>query len=527
VTTIPGALSEGRYRVVGVLGEGAQATTFDAVDERGLAVAVKRFRVHGARSWKEVELAEREATVLAGLSHPLLPRYLEHFEEGGELFLVTEKIEGESLAAMRKRGRAFTEAEVIALLRDAGEALAYLHGRTPPIVHRDLKPSNVIRRPDGSFAFIDFGAVANRLKPEGGSTVVGTFGYMAPEQFQGRARPASDVYAIGATALSLLTGREPEDLPHRGLGIDVPAALAGCRVRADLVALLASMLAPAPEDRLQTLEPLGGPGAPEREAPAPARVAPATRAPRAARPKPSRKNARDRGLCRNPDCDRGLVGDDLCPLCRGSGEAEPAPEPRPKTAPAKPAAAKARCPNPGCNGGLIGHSLCPRCRGSGEAVPAPERKPKPTRIESLPVLPPPDEAKEGTAPTGEGMSGWIAAALGAAAGLVMWSWNPDGLPRTWLWILIGAMGIHVAERLMRFVGHRIARAAELEAAAGEAEADALGPKARIATADPGGARVDAPPAGEPVRARVRLDDDEDDAEASAAAPDAVRRAPRR
>ena len=67
-------------------------------------MAVKRFRVYGARSWKEVELAEREATVLAGLSHPLLPRYVEHFEEGGELFLVTEKIEGESLAALRARG---------------------------------------------------------------------------------------------------------------------------------------------------------------------------------------------------------------------------------------------------------------------------------------------------------------------------------------------------------------------------------------------------------------------------------------
>jgi len=132
---------------------------------------------------------------------------VEKSKKGGELFLVTEKIEGESLAALRKRGVTFGEAEVLRLLRDAADTLGYLHGRAPPIVHRDLKPGNVIRRPDGSFAFIDFGAVRDRMKPEGGSTVVGTFGYMAPEQFQGRAMPASDVYAMGATALSLLTGQ--------------------------------------------------------------------------------------------------------------------------------------------------------------------------------------------------------------------------------------------------------------------------------------------------------------------------------
>jgi len=262
---------DGRYRVVRVLGEGSQATTLEATDAAtGKAVALKCFRVRGAKSWKEVELAEREATVLAQLSHPLLPRYVEHFEEGGELFLVTEKIEGESLLSLRKRGVTFSERDVVRLLRDAAAALAYLHGRNPPIIHRDLKPSNVIRRPDGSFAFIDFGAVRDKLKPEGGSTVVGTFGYMAPEQFQGRAMPASDVYAMGTTALTLLTGREPEDLPHRGLAIDVAAALAGTRVSAPLVRALEAMLRPDPDVRAQAVETaiigLGAPeGRPERD----------------------------------------------------------------------------------------------------------------------------------------------------------------------------------------------------------------------------------------------------------------------
>ncbi|HEY4157931.1 MAG TPA: serine/threonine-protein kinase, partial [Polyangiaceae bacterium] len=185
-------LRGGRYAVLGTLGAGSQAETLDALDKLdGRALAIKRFSVRGAKSWKEVELAEREAQVLSELSHPNLPVYVEHFEEDGALYLVMEKVEGEPLSALRKRRGALNATDVERLLRDADSALGYLHSRLPPIIHRDLKPGNVIRRPDGSFVFVDFGSVRDRLKPEGGSTVVGTFGYMAPEQFQGRALPAS------------------------------------------------------------------------------------------------------------------------------------------------------------------------------------------------------------------------------------------------------------------------------------------------------------------------------------------------
>ncbi len=242
-------LRGGRYAIVGELGAGSQAETLDAVDKQaGRAVAIKRFQVRGAKSWKDVELAEREARVLATLSHPNLPVYIEHFEEDGALYLVMEKIEGETLASLRKRKSLLAADDIARFLRDAESALAYLHSRVPPIIHRDLKPGNVIRRGDGSFAFVDFGSVRDQLKPEGGSTVVGTFGYMAPEQFQGRALPGSDVYAIAATALALVTGREPEDLPHRGLAIDVPAAL-GKSAEPWLVRALSAMLEPDPDKR--------------------------------------------------------------------------------------------------------------------------------------------------------------------------------------------------------------------------------------------------------------------------------------
>jgi hypothetical protein len=239
---------------VGTLGAGSQGETLEAVDKReGRPVAIKRFTIRGAKSWKDVELAEREATVLASLHHPGLPHYIEHFEENGALYLVMEKIDGETLQSRRKRGAGLDQAQVLRLLRETADCLRYLHGQAPPVVHRDIKPGNVILRPDGSYCLVDFGSVRDRLKPEGGSTVVGTFGFMPPEQFQGRAGPSSDVYAVGATALSLLTGREPEDLPHKGLGVDVESALRGQFDRR-LISALRHMLEPDPDKRARSVD---------------------------------------------------------------------------------------------------------------------------------------------------------------------------------------------------------------------------------------------------------------------------------
>src|SRR5258708_24164177 len=140
-------------------------------------------------------------------------------------------------------------------LTAAGAILTYVHGRDPPVVRRDIKPANVVRRPDGSFAFVDFGAVRDTVRPEGGSTVVGTLGYMAREQFQGRALPGSDVYGVGATVLSLLAGAEPEALPHRGLAIDVRAAVKG-KASERLVRILERMLDPDPDRRATSIAPL-------------------------------------------------------------------------------------------------------------------------------------------------------------------------------------------------------------------------------------------------------------------------------
>ncbi len=276
-------LRDGRYTLHRTIGAGSQAETYEARDHgivrerpapgrlaeewdryvtrarRGETpnpaglVAIKCFHVGKAKAWKDVELAEREARTLASLTHPNLPRYIEHFEEDGALYLVMEMVEGESLAALRARQRVSSVAEVTRMLHDIAGALRYLHGRAPQVVHRDIKPGNIIRRNDGSYALVDFGAVRDRLKPEGGSTVVGTFGYMAPEQFQGRASAKSDLYGLGATALVMLTGAEPEDLPHVGLGIDVAKALPRS-APPELVRALSAMLNPDPDRRVGSID---------------------------------------------------------------------------------------------------------------------------------------------------------------------------------------------------------------------------------------------------------------------------------
>src|SRR5207237_1427840 len=104
------------------------------------APSAPRRRVPRGRHPRRLLGGEREARTLATLDHPRVPRYFDHFEEDGALWLVMELVDGESLASLRKAGRAFGVAEVSRMLEDASSALSYLHARTPPVIHRDVKP---------------------------------------------------------------------------------------------------------------------------------------------------------------------------------------------------------------------------------------------------------------------------------------------------------------------------------------------------------------------------------------------------
>ena len=218
------------YHVVSILGRGGSAITYEAETQQGQRVAIKQLLLwhgQGESSWKRLELFEREARTLASLSHPAIPRYFGSFQieapDGQRFYLVRELIEGKSLAQLVEEGWRGNELEVRAIARALLAVLAYLHGLSPPLVHRDIKPSNIIRRADGHLFLVDFGAVRDTARGPDGSTVVGTYGFMAPEQFRGQALPASDLYGIGATTLFLLTHRPPSELPQQGLRVDLDA----------------------------------------------------------------------------------------------------------------------------------------------------------------------------------------------------------------------------------------------------------------------------------------------------------------
>jgi serine/threonine protein kinase len=250
-----------RYQIMAPLGAGSQGHTYRALDrETGDEVAVKVLALGGAREWKPFELFEREVQVLSGLRHPGIPRYRDSFasEQSGDYFLVMDLVEGRTLAAELAKpdlfdratsSTSFDEARLRRVAAGILDILAYLHSRTPPIIHRDIKPANVIVDADDRVHLVDFGGVRVAARPEGGSTMIGTFGYMAPEQLHGDASPAVDLYALGATLVALATGRPPDELPHAGLALDLDAL----ELPAGLRPLLGRLLEPDPRARLRTV----------------------------------------------------------------------------------------------------------------------------------------------------------------------------------------------------------------------------------------------------------------------------------
>lgn len=212
-----GELLHERFEILREIGEGGQGKTYLARDVvQNSEVALKELNLSFAADWKAIELFERESNALQSLDHPSIPSYVDafHDEEGRRFFLVQQFIDGESLSQRLERGEIMGDVEALNFIDEMLNTLDYLHGFSPPVIHRDIKPSNILLDSQGNYALIDFGAVQVVSQDTvGGSTIVGTSGYMPPEQLMGRATAATDLYALAATTVHLITGLHPSDLP--------------------------------------------------------------------------------------------------------------------------------------------------------------------------------------------------------------------------------------------------------------------------------------------------------------------------
>jgi serine/threonine-protein kinase len=223
-----GTTLEGRYRIRGVLGQGGMSRVYLADALRlEMPVAIKENLQDTPEARQQFE---NEARLLARLAHPNVPRVLDSFTntQTQRQYLVMEYVEGEDLAAMIKRVGPLPEAVSLAWIRQILDAVEYLHAQNPPVIHRDIKPANIKITPQGKAVLVDFG-ISKFYDPSRG-TVTGmpavTAGFAPPEQYGFKTTQRSDVYALGATLYTMLTGKTPPEAPLRQAG-EEPLVLPG------------------------------------------------------------------------------------------------------------------------------------------------------------------------------------------------------------------------------------------------------------------------------------------------------------
>jgi serine/threonine protein kinase len=210
----PDVLLRQRYRLISRIGQGAQGQTYLAHDlQTDRLVAVKTLHIRLTKEWKAVDLFQREVQAIARLNHKGIPAFIDSFEEqnGTELYLVQGFVPGDNIHVRLARNEMFSPERLKAIAIRTLEILDYLHSQAPPVLHRDIKPANLILGANDEVSLVDFGAVQNQGSR--GTTIIGTTGYMPPEQLAGRATRASDLYALAATLVHIATQRHPSDLP--------------------------------------------------------------------------------------------------------------------------------------------------------------------------------------------------------------------------------------------------------------------------------------------------------------------------
>ncbi|WP_299493785.1 serine/threonine-protein kinase [Acaryochloris sp. IP29b_bin.137] len=210
-----------RFKVIKPLGRGGFGNTYLAedLDRLNEPCVVKKLTYQATEAWeqkKTIEMFASEARQLKQLGHhPQIPKLTAYFQEGQNLYLVQQYVDGHNLIELLEQNGAFSEQQIRQVLLDVLPVLQSLHDQG--VIHRDLKPDNIMQRRDGKHVLIDFG-VAKLLKQTamahaGAGTIVGSPGYASPEQIQrGRATPVGDLYGLGSSCFHLLSHVSPYHL---------------------------------------------------------------------------------------------------------------------------------------------------------------------------------------------------------------------------------------------------------------------------------------------------------------------------
>ncbi|MDX1600594.1 MAG: serine/threonine-protein kinase [Anaerolineales bacterium] len=229
----PGDILRERYVIRETIGRGGMGSIYLAEDNRlpGRLCALKEVE-HDPNIPSELREQSRdqfyrEASVLARLDHPNLPKVSDYFSEGDRDYLVMDFVPGEDLKTLmdtaRRQGRFLPVDEVLGWADQLLDALVFLHAQDPPVIHRDIKPSNLKLTPGGLVKLVDFGLVKQMVPDEVTVTVIqgrGTALYTPLEQYggdTGHTDPRSDIYAFSATFYHLLTNRQPTEAKRRFL----------------------------------------------------------------------------------------------------------------------------------------------------------------------------------------------------------------------------------------------------------------------------------------------------------------------
>lgn len=214
-----GRVLANRYQVRGLLGAGGMATVYRVFDNRLSAEwAIKEMKRAGSSEQERIQaeaLFQREAAILANLSHAGLPRVVDFFTETGQNYLVMELIQGEVMDDLLLRTGPPPIPQVLEWTEQICDVFDYLHSRNPPVIFRDLKPSNVMIADGNRVKLIDFG-IARFLKvgQKTDTVALGTPGYAAPESYgKSQSDARSDIYSLGVLLHQMLSGYDPTRTP--------------------------------------------------------------------------------------------------------------------------------------------------------------------------------------------------------------------------------------------------------------------------------------------------------------------------